>query len=222
MMSTKYLNILKLIEIEEKRKRVKKEKHDSDVFILLLCIVLVAISVTLAFIYHITKNDWIKLSSIVLLLLAYITLPVMNAYKIYSHRAKIKRSFALPFRDSVDLNIKSEFFIDGKYLPYLTKLKNEELRLGILEVKHERTCLEKRMTLMIGPIDKFGILPGVVATIATLIKIPGAYNWVTAIAYGYIGLTFISIFFYQLIMRYDRMIALTELALEIKSEASKI
>ncbi|WP_192938038.1 hypothetical protein [Rahnella sikkimica] len=124
MMSTKYLNILKLIEIEEKRKRVKKEKHDSDVFILLLCIVLVAISVTLAFIYHITKNDWIELSSIVLLLLAYITLPVMNAYKIYSHRAKIKRSFSLPFRDSVDLNIKSEFFIDGKYLPYLTKLKN--------------------------------------------------------------------------------------------------
>lgn len=78
------------------------------------------------------------------------------------------------------------------------------------------------MNLMIGPIDKLGILPGIVATITALTKIPENYNWISAIAYGYMILSFLSLFFYQLIMRYERMIALTELALESKPPSSAI
>ncbi|CAX61475.1 uncharacterized protein EbC_39440 [Erwinia billingiae Eb661] len=103
------------------------------------------------------------------------------------------------------------------HFPALKELTREELELGLLEIKNERALLEKRMNIMIGPIDKLGILPGIVATITAMTKIPESYSWVSAIAYGYMGLSIFSLFFYQLIMRYERMIALTELALESKS-----
>jgi hypothetical protein len=221
-MSVKFINILKSIEIAERRKKSHKKTYKRDFRLLLIISGLGFLSVAMAFVYYLTKIEWLKLIGLLLLLLIYFTIPAMHIYRAYQCRSKIKRSFLLPLCESLNLNVKTELSVDTLYLPALKKLTREELKLGLLEIKNERVFLEKRMNLMIGPIDKLGILPGIVATITALTKIPENYNWISTIAYGYMILSFLSLFFYQLIMRYERMIALTELALESKPPSSAI
>lgn len=76
-----------------------------------------------------------------------------------------------------------------------------------------REFLNKRITLLVGPIDKMGVLPGIISMIITISKPVGGYDWVMGLAYGYIALIIISLSFFNLLVKYDRMIALTELAL---------
>jgi membrane protein YdbS with pleckstrin-like domain len=216
-MSVRYINILKSIEITEKRRKSRKKNYKNDLRFFFIILALGLSSIAMVFIYYLTKIEWLKLASLFLLLLVYLTAPVMQIYSAYRYRSKIKRSFTLPLCESLNLNIKTELSVDTVHFPALKELTREELELGLLEIKNERALLEKRMNIMIGPIDKLGILPGIVATITALTKIPESYSWVSAIAYGYMGLSIFSLFFYQLIMRYERMIALTELALESKS-----
>lgn len=216
----RYLNILKSIEIAERRRKSHKKTYKRDFRFLLIISALSFLSVTMAFLYYLTKVVWLGLAGLSLLLLLYLTIPAIQIYRVYRYRSKIKRSFLLPLCESLNLNVKTELSVDGMFFPLLKELTTEELQLGLLEIKNEREFLEKRMNLLIGPIDKLGILPGIVATITALTKIPENYNWISAIAYGYMVLSFLSLFFYQLIMRYERMIALTELALESKSSSA--
>ncbi|VTQ67607.1 Uncharacterised protein [Campylobacter jejuni] len=220
-MSMRYLNILKSIEIAERRKSHKKT-YKRDFRFLLIISALGFLSVAMAFLYYLTKVAWLGLAGLSLLLLIYLTFPAIQIYRAYRYRSKIKRSILLPLCESLNLNVKAELSVDAMFFPLLKELTTEELQLGLLEIKNERVFLEKRMNLLIGPIDKLGVLPGIVATITALTKIPENYNWISAIAYGYMVLSFLSLFFYQLIMRYERMIALTELALESKSPSSAI
>jgi len=219
-MSMRYINILKSIEIAERRRKSHKKTYKRDFRFLLIISALSFLSVTMAFLYYLTKVVWLGLAGLSLLLLLYLTIPAIQIYRAYRYRSKIKRSFLLPLCESLNLNVKTELSVDGMFFPLLKELTTEELQLGLLEIKNEREFLEKRMNLLIGPIDKLGILPGIVATITALTKIPENYNWISAIAYGYMVLSFLSLFFYQLIMRYERMIALTELALESKSSSA--
>lgn len=216
----RYLNILKSIEIAERRRKSHKKTYKRDFRFLLIISALSFLSVTMAFLYYLTKVVWLGLAGLSLLLLLYLTIPAIQIYRAYRYRSKIKRSFLLPLCESLNLNVKTELSVDGMFFPLLKELTTEELQLGLLEIKNEREFLEKRMNLLIGPIDKLGILPGIVATITALTRIPENYNWISAIAYGYMVLSFLSLFFYQLIMRYERMIALTELALESKSSSA--
>lgn len=218
----RYLNILKSIEIAERRRKSHKKTYKRDFRFLLIISALSFLSVTMAFLYYLTKVVWLGLAGLSLLLLLYLTIPAIQIYRAYRYRSKIKRSFLLPLCESLNLNVKTELSVDGMFFPLLKELTTEELQLGLLEIKNEREFLEKRMNLLIGPIDKLGILPGIVATITALTKIPENYNWISAIAYGYMVLSFLSLFFYHLIMRYERMIALTELALESKSPSPAI
>jgi len=217
-MSIKYINILKSIEIAEKRRKVQTGNYKNDIRYLLLIAIVSFLAVAMAIMYYFTKENFFKLTGLLLILLDYLIIPIMQIHGIYKYRYKIKRSILLPFNEAINQNIKTELFIDKMHLPSLTNLTSDELKLGLLEIKHERNFLEKRLLLLIGPIDKLGILPGIVATVAALTKIPENHSWISAIAYGYMGLTFFSLFFYHLIIRYERMMALTELAIEIKQK----
>lgn len=100
--------------------------------------------------------------------------------------------------------------------PELLNLKVQELEIGLIEIKHEKSSLEKRISILIGPIEKLGILPGILATVGMTLKIEDQAAWISGIAYGYIALTIISLKFQNTLAHYERMIALTEAALRLK------
>ncbi|OCG19161.1 hypothetical protein A9G23_09470 [Gilliamella sp. App4-10] len=110
--------------------------------------------------------------------------------------------------------------MDNKYFKELLQLDLQVLEIGKIELKNERSFLEKRIGCIVGSLDKLGILPGVLSTMAIL-STSGGFNWVSGIAYAYIILMLISFTFYPMIMRYNRMIELTELVIQFKNEQLK-
>ncbi|MCA6972963.1 hypothetical protein [Pectobacterium carotovorum] len=212
-MDIRFINILKLIEIEEKRAKKKEIKNKLEFKTFVLIIGLVATSIISALLSHAFEYEKLLLVSLILLMLTYLAFIITPFISIYQNRNKIKKSFTLPFNLAINQNVKKDFIIDQRYLKELIALDKKELELGLMEIKHERNFLEKRTLLITGPIDKLGILPGIISTLAATTKLADPNSWLMGISYGYIALIILSLFFYQIMMRYDRMIALTELAI---------
>lgn len=210
-----YISLLKEHEskYKEKIKPNKTSKFDKVFFASLVS--LVFISFVFIGLYAIFKPDYRFLAniSIVLIFFSYVLLLLMPVVKIFEERKLIKYFFTMPLSSSIDQNIKREFLIDNNFLPKFISLGKEILELGLMEVRHEREFLNKRITLLVGPIDKLGVLSGIISMIITISKPVGGYDWVMGLAYGYIALIIISLSFFNLLVKYDRMIALTELAL---------
>lgn len=212
-MDIKFINILKSIEIEEKRAQKKESKSKLEFRAFILIIGLVALSIILALLSHVFEYKPLLLCSLILLMLTYCVFIITPFIFAYKNRSKIKKAFTLPFSSAINQNVKKEFIIDQRYLPELITLDKKELELGLLEIKHERNFLEKRILLITGPVDKLGILPGIISTLAATTKLADPNGWLMGITYGYIALVVLSLFFHQIMMHYDRMIALTELAI---------
>lgn len=212
-MDIRFINVLKLIEIEEKRAKKKESKSKLEFRAFILIIGLVANSIILALLSYAFKSKTLLLYSLILLILTYCVFIITPFISAYQNRRRIKKTFTLPFNSAINQNVKKEFIIDQRYLPELIALDKKELELGLLDIKHERNSLEKRILLITGPIDKLGILPGIISTLAATTKLSDPNGWLMGITYGYIALVVLSLFFYQIMMRYDRMIALTELAI---------
>ncbi|MBT0726021.1 hypothetical protein HGT73_01260 [Rosenbergiella australiborealis] len=210
-----YIKLLKDHELKykEKIKPNKISKIDKVLFSSLVS--LVFISFIFIGVYAIFKPDYRFLLniSIVLISFSYVLLLLMPIVKVFEERKTIKHFFTMPLSSSIDQNIKRESLIDNDFLPRFISLGKELLELGLMEVRHEREFLNKRITLLVGPIDKLGILPGIISMIITISKPVGGYDWVMGLAYGYIALIVISLSFFNLLVKYDRIIALTELAL---------
>lgn len=102
--------------------------------------------------------------------------------------------------------------IDSETLSELISLNKDELELGLLELKHERNYLEKRLLITIGPIEKIGILPSFCTTILAFSKVPESNNWIVNFSYGYFILLAFSLIFYNQLINYDKLISLIEFA----------
>ncbi|WP_114194634.1 hypothetical protein [Edaphovirga cremea] len=215
-MDIRFINILKSIEIAEKRTQIKNKKPKKEFRLFALIIGLTISSVILALLSYAFSYKHLLLVSLIILMIAYFIVIITPFFTAYQNRNKIKKSYTLPFCLAIDLNIKKEFIIDQHYLPALIAIDKNELELGLLEIKHERTFLEKRIFLITGPVDKLGILPGIISSFAAATKFADPNGWLMGITYGYIALVILSLFFYHIMMRYDRMIALTELAISTK------
>ena len=63
-----------------------------------------------------------------------------------------------PLSASVEKNIKKESMIDANFLPNDEALRKEVLELGLMEIKHEREFLSKRVAMVVGPGNDFNLL----------------------------------------------------------------
>ncbi|MDF7679944.1 hypothetical protein PT300_04670 [Enterobacteriaceae bacterium ESL0689] len=210
-----YIKLLNNHELKykEKIKSNKASKLDKILFVSL--IVMVVFSFIFIGLYAAFKPDYDFLATIAIVLIfaSYVLLFLMPAVKVYDERKAIKYFFTMPLSSSVEQNIKSESMIDNDFLPEFILLGKDTLELGLMEVKHEREFLSKRIALLIGPVDKLGILPGIISMAIAISKQAGVYNWLMGLASGYIVLIIISLIFFDILFKYDRIIALTELAL---------
>ncbi|BAN99879.1 hypothetical protein E05_51130 [Plautia stali symbiont] len=166
-------------------------------------------------IYFLIKpaGQWLINLSALLIFLSYLLLMFIPLIKVYQERGSIKYFFFSPLSASIDQNIKKESIIDERFVPEFILLGKDTLEIGLMEVRHEREYLNKRINLVAGPVEKLGILPGVISMIITISKPIEGHDWITGLAYGYIALTVLSLLFVNLLVKYDRVIALTEIAL---------
>jgi len=112
--------------------------------------------------------------------------------------------------------------IDATHVSNLCKYEPDALKSVLVELKAERAAWERRTSLLVGAIEKVGII-GIIPGLFALSKsvnlglIPGfPVLWIQVLAYAtplFYGLGFMS---HTLMMRFDRFIMLIEMIIEGK------
>jgi hypothetical protein len=171
--------------------------------------------------------QWIFTVSWGLIALSYLTLFVYPFIRLWLSRHELKQLVSAPFISQIETNVKIVMQVDAHYLPQLAALPIETLKLGIVELKNQRSGLEKRTHLVTGALEKLGIFPGILALFAGLTTIhkfltdaditTSLWHWGFVVAAA--GIFYLMCGQSQMTMvRYDRIVALTELAIERKKE----
>lgn len=219
----KLLSILKKIELEIYYKKNKRKlkfnlKVIKSLFTIqnLSFIIAIILYVT-AIIISIKDKDsifpfWLFLISLLLIYFKY-------SQFIYRSLKKNIKSFILPMNYSINLNVKGNYVIDKKYLKALISLDIEQLKFGYLELNHEYECLKRRISLVLGPLNKLGIFPGIISLLGLLPQVKElSWQWIEVIPYSYGGLMILGLFFYNDLDKYERMLALLKFAIERKEK----
>lgn len=163
-----------------------------------------------------------------LIAVSYLALFLYPFMGMILYRHSLRKMFAAPFAYLLEQNVKTVMQVDAQYLPELASLSRETLKLGVLELKSERNRFEKRTYMVTGALEKLGLFPGLLALfigIGTLIKtldsagISARMDWVFVVAVANVFFFFMCGFMQMMLVQYDRMIALTELAIELKKES---
>jgi hypothetical protein len=170
---------------------------------------------------------WLFNVSWILIGVSYLALFLFPLLGIALYRHSLKKIFISPFASLLDWNVKTVMHIDAQYLPQLTALSRDTLKLGALELKSERNSFEKRTYMVTGALEKIGIFHGALALIigvTAAIKaldsagISARMDWMFALAVANLFFFFMCCVVQMMLVHYDRMIALTELAIERKKE----
>ena len=221
----KLLNILKKIELENYYKKNKRKpklklnlKQRTLSFIIQhLSLVIAIILYVVAIIISLIDKD--SLSPFWLLLISLLLIHFNYSQFIYKSLKKDIKIFTFPINHSINLNVKGNYVIDKKYLKALISLDIEQLKFGYLELNHAYECLKRRISLVLGPLDKLGVFPGIISLLGLLPQVKAlSWQWIEVIPYSYGGLMILGLFFYNDLDKYERMLALIKLAIERKEK----
>jgi hypothetical protein len=208
------LHAASLFEIEQRKQRSSTREHAflNRLFIELAVFPFI-LSMFLAAVVYFTNSSWLIESSIVALLIAYIGVLVHPLISAWFHRKSIREILKHPFGILLR-NSAATAAVDLKYLPKLVRKPLRLLEVVALEVKAEREFFERRISLLVGAIEKVGLAPGMLATFLSLHKLPdGLSPWIAGLAYATPALYFFAVLAYFLVMRLDRMNKLVDLAI---------
>ncbi len=172
-----------------------------------------------------THAYWLYNVSAGLIAVSYLAMFFYPLLGVLLYRDSLKKVFTAPFANLLELNVKTLMQVEARYLPQLAALSRETLKLGALELKSERDSLEKRTHMVTGALEKVGILPGLLALVVALssldtmlvsVGITEHMEWLLAIAAINTFFFVMCCYVQFIIVRYERMIALTELAVDCK------
>lgn len=213
------LNAASRFEIKQRKQRSSTREHSflNRLFIE-LTVFPFALSMLLAAVVYFTSASWLIESSIVSLLIAYIGVLVHPLISAWLHRKSIRKMLNHPFGILLR-NSYETATVDLKYLPKLERKPMRLLEVVALEVKAEREFFERRISLVVGSIEKIGLVPGLLATFLSLHKLPDSLSpWIAGLAYATPALYFFAVMAHFLAMRLDRMKKLLDLAIAHKKE----
>lgn len=172
-----------------------------------------------------THAYWLYNVSAGLIAVSYLAMFFYPLLGVLLYRDSLKKVFTAPFANLLELNVKTLMQVEARYLPQLAALSRQTLKLGALELKSERDSLEKRTHMVTGALEKVGILPGLLALVVALssldtmlvsVGITEHTEWLLAIAAINTFFFVMCCYVQFIIVRYERMIALTELAVDCK------
>ncbi|MFC6300505.1 hypothetical protein GNF76_24595 [Pseudomonas sp. CCM 7893] len=214
-----------LEQAEKDRHRVKRQEAKSTaayrlsnhVFWWALCAP-AALSIAVGVVAWLGEWRELFILSWTLLGISYLTILLSPLLGAWLYRSALKNTYRAPFSNLLNINVKVPMQTDGQYLDSFCELSAATLKLGVLELKSERASFERRTTMVAGPIEKIGILPGLLAFMTAIPKLDSQPDWVYALAYSTILVIPLCIFVQVSLVRYERMIALTELAIDRKKD----
>lgn len=202
----------------KQRKHVKNsDKHRfASRLLIVLSIFPFVLALTLIAVMLMCNLEWLRLPSLVALLIAYFGAIIHPIISAIIHRAPLIATLRHPFGILLQ-NAAANAAVDLRYSPKLERKPLALLEVVALEVKCEREYFERRLALVVGSIEKVGLAPGLLAAFLALHQLPGNLNqWVFSLAYATPAFYFFGAMAHFLVMRLDRMGKLLELVVSRK------
>ena len=197
-------------EIFEQKKRNKAVNRKITLFFWLALIPFV-FSIILGFINKwFFKNKILFSISLISLLTSYLLMLLQPLVIAWFSRKAIFNFILSPFDYFLE-KIKYITKIDYRYTNLLKNKDIAHLKFVKVIVSAEKRSIEKRISLIIGSIEKIGIFPGILATFTILTKtlnnIPkDVSDWIYAIAYINPAIYFIGVYIHSVLLRIDKAI----------------
>lgn len=176
------------------------------------------LSLLLGLIIYFWDQEWLLSTSLSALMAAYVGILLYPFIVFIVHRKSVLKILRHPFSILLG-NAKTMAAADQRYLNALQRRSSAELKFLRLEVKSEKSAFEKRLSIVVGAIEKIGIFPGFLAVAAVHVRLGEQQPlWLYAIAYATPILYIVSALSHYLLIRLERQVALIDLILENKSE----
>jgi hypothetical protein len=209
-------------EIKQRKSVQRTDKHRfANRLFVELAIFPFVLTLGLIAIMFLFSLEWLRTTSLAALLVSYVGAIVHPLLSAFIHRKSLLAALKHPFGILLQ-NAATTAAIDLKYSPKLERKSLALLEITALEVKSEREFFERRLSLVVGSIEKIGLAPGLLATFLSLNQLPGSLNqWVLGLAYTTPTLYFFGAMAHFLVMRLDRMSKLLELVIGRKKAALK-
>jgi len=214
--------IIKAINTHEVKQLNAKQKTKKNRFLFRLYFEIIVFPFCLAVILGLSKKyfgapEWVTAPGLLALLLSYIGIIVHPIVSAAMNKNELCKSIKKPFSTMLD-NSKKSTLVDNKFIKYLENKNIESLQLVYSKVSLEKKEFEKRVSLVIGAIEKIGILPGILASVITVAKFddktPG---WIYSIAYATPILYLFGAFAHVIISKLERMALVLEFVIDRKN-----
>ncbi|TMP41296.1 hypothetical protein CWB96_17900 [Pseudoalteromonas citrea] len=224
MNKAKRVELLRLFSAASRfESRLKtKSREDTESFITknyhwLFLVSPFAVSVILAFIAKSGSGDnHLRAAALILLLVAYFAAVIQPFLMIWIHRQDFINSVRSPM-SLLMKNIERNTLVDSRLLSRLRDLPIGTLDIVLLELRSEKEFFEKRIALVVGTIEKFGLIPGIFAVLVALSNVKAdKFLWLDALAYAVLFLYGFGVAAHHLAMRLERYSKVVELVLESK------
>ncbi len=160
--------------------------------------------------------EWVAFIGLLMLLVLYLASLAHPFLLAWVHRKALSKAANNPFELLLG-NASTTASVDSLLIPKLLRSPIEDIELLALELKAEKEFFERRLSLVVGSIEKIGLAPGLLAAGISLSNIKSIQSeWVVALAYATPLLYLFGASGHFLLMRLDRMVKVTELALARK------
>ncbi|TQP30147.1 hypothetical protein FLL93_17890 [Vibrio cholerae] len=210
---------LRTLSYREKEIRKQKFPKFSSTLtgkVQLLSFGLFAVAFLSVFAYYLSKVELIKTISIFALLFAYIANISQPIFAIFENRKSIARFIDNPLIKYFE-SAEETSYIRARYIRYLTRKPLHNIKLVLSQLEEEKSDLVTRISLLVGSIDKIGLMPGLIALAASWDKIENIkYDWVLAIAYAVPVFYGFAIFGHLVVTKLQSHITLLELVVDEK------
>lgn len=216
--------VVKQINDREREDSRKKANSSSNRKVNRLFLELVIFPFCLAITIGLTRkffdlDEWLIEPALAMLALSYIGIFLHFVISMTINRKFLIRGMSNPFYLLVD-NAKSRSQVDVNLLHYLESKPIEQLKFLLLEINSENLAFQKRISLIIGAIEKIGLIPGFLATAVTLSKLDSGHpEWVYALAYATPALHIFGVAMHHIIFRFERISSLLEYVIETKESS---
>lgn len=159
---------------------------------------------------------WVSAPGLLALLISYLGIIVHPIVSAILNRKNILKSIRDPFGVILN-NSKISAKADRKYFNYLKSKPTSDLKLIQKNLISEKNDFQKRVSFVVGAIEKIGIVPGVLALYVTYTKLSGPVpDWVSMIAYATPILYVLGATAHFYILKLEKMASLLELVIEEK------
>jgi hypothetical protein len=214
------INAASRFEVRARKRAQRTRPHRITLWLLVLLEIAPAlIAFALAFVGWLSGSRYLFVWSRWTLLFAYLGALLYPILSVWVHRKSLWSVLKHPFGVLLG-NAMSTAAVDMLYLPRLMRKPLDKLEVVMIELKAERDSFERRISLVVGAIEKVGLAPGLLATIISLQNLkPGQSKWIYGLAYGTPLLYIFGAVAHFLVMRLDRMTKLLELAIARKKVA---